>query len=185
MIDSKRDDLLAEKIVRRTDSAAALREARVACEELYQHHAPQLLAFLSNRLHHDDLEDAHQAIWERVWRLLPRSFAGGNLRAWVFQVARNYLVDCSRKKAPQLDNALDSLVDESQMLPDRRMVEQQRMADLQHCLDQLEDTTAQIVRGRLSGTAYTDICRDTGLQPPQAHKMFHQGKQQLQDCVGN
>ena len=128
----------------------------------------------------------HQAVWQRVWQRLPESFVGGNLRAWVFRVARNYVVDCARKRTPQslpqADDA-DAFADAAQVSPHRRLEEQERQDILRRCLKKLEATAARVVRSRLAGEQYVTICEQTGLQPAQAHKVFYQAKQQLRDCV--
>ena len=36
--------------------------------------------------------------WQRVWQHLPTRFRGGNFGAWVHEIARNYLIDCSRRR---------------------------------------------------------------------------------------
>src|SRR5262245_24161416 len=95
------DEQLTGLIVCRDSSDETWQVARNACEELYVRHARRLLAFLSARVHGSDLEDIHQGIWERVWERLPDGFHGGNFRAWLFQIARNYLIDHSRKRRPQ------------------------------------------------------------------------------------
>ena len=179
------DDQLAEAIARRNDSADALDDARTACAELYQRHAHRLMVFLASRVLASDLEDVHQAIWERVWKQLPANYHGGNLRAWVFRVAKNYLIDRSRRKQMQSHDEFDGLIDETAIAPDRLAEEKERMAGLEHCLDQLEDTTAVIVRGRLTGETYPSICERVGLESARAHKLFHVGKQLLQDCIRN
>ena len=185
MTTNQSDQRLAELIASRDESETSLREAHVACEQLYRRHANALLGYLTNRTSRCDVEDIHQAIWERVWRELPTKFRGGNVRAWIFSITRNYLIDLSRKKRADTIEGLEQHVDTSQMLPDRRMEEQERMASLRRCLEQLEETIGAIVRGRLAGHAYSRLCEQTGLQPAQAHKAFHSGKRQLQDCIRN
>ncbi len=185
MDDGTYDDRLARTIACRDESPSAMDAARAACAELYQRHARRLIVFLSSRILASDLEDIHQAVWQRVWNQLPKSYRGGNLQAWIFQIAKNYLIDCSRRKKAESHEALDSLVDETAIAPDRLAEEKERMAGLEHCLKQLEKTMAIVVRGRLTGEAYQTICQRAGLEAAQAHKMFHMGKQQLQDCIRN
>jgi len=185
MESSASDDRLAEMIARRNDSTSDFHAARKACAALYRRHAPGLLIFLSSRVSRPDLEDAHQTVWERVWRSLPVSYRSGNFRAWIFQIAKNYLVDCSRRKKTETYDEPDAWIDESVMSPDRQAEENERMAGLKLCLEQLEETMRRVVRGRLSGEAYQQISDSAGLEPAQAHKLFHVGKRLLQDCVRN
>src|SRR5262249_13209219 len=87
------DEQLAKSIVRRDTSKGAMQEAHQAFTQLYERHAPKLLAFLAARAPRSDLEDFHQAIWARVWQHLPDSFKGDNFRAWLYKIAHNYLID--------------------------------------------------------------------------------------------
>ncbi len=63
------------------------------------------------------------------------------------------------------------------------MLEQERMAVLQRCLDQLAENAARLVRARLAGIDYQTIAKELGLEPAQAHKLFHTAKSQLHDCI--
>src|SRR5689334_18006064 len=97
-VSSPTDEQLGMKLSRRERSAADLAAARDACEQLYARHARGLLAFLAARVRREDVEDAHQRVWQRAWDAAPRQFQGGNFRAWLYCIARNDLIDASRKK---------------------------------------------------------------------------------------
>jgi RNA polymerase sigma-70 factor (ECF subfamily) len=174
------DESLAETIARRGQSEEALRAARDACERLYLRHARLLLAFLSARVKRSDLEDAHQAVWELVWQRLPGGFHGGNFRAWLYRVARNLVIDLGRKKRPELLGEGEPAVPApAEAGPD----EAERSEVLRGCLDRLPAELAALVRARLAGDSYEEICPRLGLKPERAHKLFHQAKEQLQACV--
>jgi RNA polymerase sigma-70 factor (ECF subfamily) len=177
------DEQLAEAIAVRQESAEACLAARAACRELYDRHSRSMLAFLSARIGRDDLEDAHQEIWQRVWRHLTDGFRGGNFRAWMYQLARNYLIDLSRKRRPQAVQNVDSLADHRLERPDEVAEQRERMMILARCLARLANNLAEIFRARLAGEDYQEICRHMELTEAQAHKLFHQAKTQLQSCV--
>jgi len=176
------DEELAAAIRQRDVSPALWQSAQDACTELYQRHARHLLAFLASRARRADLDDLHQAIWERVWRYLPDGFVGGNFRAWLYQIARSRLIDQTRKKLPDRLGEDHDPVDPSTGIA-CDLLEQERLAALEHCLKQLGHDAARLVRARLAGTDYATICQELGLQPAQAHKLFHTAKSQLHDCV--
>jgi RNA polymerase sigma-70 factor (ECF subfamily) len=178
------NEQLAERIARRGDSEQAMQAAHLACEQLFQRHARLLLAFLAARLKRHDLEDVHQAVWVRVWQKLPEQFHGGDFKAWLYQIARNYLRDLARKKK------MDNLGEEQPEVPDQRheapdevFAAQERMEALHRCLERLDAEAAALVRARLAGDSYEEICPRLGLKPERAHKLFHQAKAQLQACV--
>src|SRR5262249_4768571 len=101
----------------------------------------------------------------------------------LYQIARSAVVDCARKKRPQ------SLGDEAMELgardmgADNALADQERLATLQRCLGLLSDESAGLVKARLSGESYDEICRRLGWKMERAHKLFHQAKNQLQTCV--
>ena len=58
---------------------------------------PLLLAFVAQRVPSSDCDDLHQEVWQRVWASLPENYQSNNLRAWLHQIARNAIIDLSRK----------------------------------------------------------------------------------------
>ncbi|MBW3598059.1 MAG: sigma-70 family RNA polymerase sigma factor [Planctomycetes bacterium] len=180
-----RDEQWAACVARREESPEQRRTAQDALRTLYDRHAPSLLAFLAARVPRDDVEDVHQAIWERVWERLPDSFHTGNFRAWLFQVARNYLIDRSRRRRPELLAAEHEafLADGRGDDPAELLVERERRDLLRGCLMRLEAPLAEVVRSRLAGEEYGSICRRMKITTPQAHKMLHRAKNLLHACV--
>jgi RNA polymerase sigma-70 factor (ECF subfamily) len=177
------DEQLAEIIARRQQPDGCWQAARRACEQLYLRHARRLLSFLSARVSRNDLEDTHQAIWQKVWHRLPGGFHGGNFRAWLYQIARNHLIDARRKKKLKTakDEALDVEGRESEA--EIVIVEREENAILERCLAKLSDDAARVVRARLAGESYGEICRRTGWKLDRAQKLFLQAKHLLQVCV--
>ena len=99
--------------------------------ELYNRHYTLLRAFIAARAGRSDADDIAQEVWQRVWQHLPTRFRGGNFRAWVHEIARNYLIDCSRrqKTRPQLTSEFSHETDHSArpQHADRRSREGQRL----------------------------------------------------------
>jgi RNA polymerase sigma-70 factor (ECF subfamily) len=176
------DEELAELIAHRDRSDRAWEEARAACAQLYSRHAPRLLAFLATRVNPSDLEDIHQAIWQRVWERLPRGFQRSHFRGWLYRVARNLAIDEGRRKRPRpLGKSEPSDLTEGG--PEEKLQQKERMAALQRCLEQLEPEEAAVVRARLGGESYEEISARQGLEVGRAYRLFHQAKERLQACV--
>ena len=177
------DEQLAAVVGRRGDSDRALLAARDAFERLYHRHAALLLAFLASRVRADEREDIHQDVWQRVWSHLPDQFRGGSFRAWLHQIARNRLIDHGRRRHPEALPAPEALSDGRDEPTQDRLVEQERKAALARCLERLGPEGAALVRARLAGEGYAEVCQRLGLKPARAHKLFHSAKEQLKTCV--
>jgi len=180
------DEQLTEVIAKRDWSREAWQQAQDACAQLYQRHARKLLVFLAARGNKSDAEDIAQKVWQQVWQRLPESFHGGNFRAWLYQIARNSLIDHGRKMRPdQLGEDNPPMAREADR-PDVVLAEQERLTILSRCLEKLRSQDAQsaeLVRSRLAGESYPDLCKRLGIKPERAHKMFHLAKENLQRCV--
>lgn len=177
------DEQLATLVARRDESATQHDAAQQAYGELYSRHARRLLAFLASRTPRSDLDDVSQEVWQRVWLNLPTQFHGGNFRAWLHQIARNHLIDRSRRKRPDALNEEIQYTDPNSPRPDDVLLDAERAAVLENCLQRLGDKMEAVVRARLTGDEYDDICTRYSINPGQIYKLFHQAKAQLTTCV--
>jgi RNA polymerase sigma-70 factor (ECF subfamily) len=177
------DDEWAWIISKRDQSPSMLQAAQAAFRELYQRHAPGLLAFLASRCQRSDLEDTHQEIWRRIWEFLPRDFRGGQFRAWLFQIARYYLIDRSRKRNPERLPEDHDVRDDTALLPDEAAIAKEYQELLARCLKKLTAEMEALVRARLAGESYAEICDRLAIKQERLHKLFHTAKEQLQSCV--
>jgi RNA polymerase sigma-70 factor (ECF subfamily) len=177
------DEDLAAVAARRGDSDRALRAAREVFEQLYRRHAPLLLAFVAARVRAADREDLHQEVWRRAWQHLPDQFHGGNVRAWLHQIARNALIDHGRKSQAESLADPEAVRDgRSQPAPDR-LIEHEQGEVLRRCLEKLDSKAAALVRARLAGEDYEGVSKRLGLTTGSAYKLFCKAKDQLKACV--
>lgn len=173
------DEHLAALVTGGNATPCSLEGARMACTQLYIRHSPRLLAFLSRHVPSDERDDVHQAIWSRVWQKLPSLFYGGDFRAWLFAIARNCIIDQSRKRVHCTSQDMQTVPDRWTPPAEEQLAEEERMAQLRRCLGGLDPQARQIVVARLTGKSYAEICSLTGLPALQAHKVFHRAKQQM------
>jgi RNA polymerase sigma-70 factor (ECF subfamily) len=177
------DEQLAALAGRR-NTTAELRAAQDACQRLYERYAGHLLVFLSSRVHRGDLEDVHHEVWVRVWAGLDGRFDGGHFRGWLYTVARNAATDHARRRRPEAaGEAAADWIDPRPGLHDGALLDEDRRKRLAECLERLDGQSATIVRARLAGEGYEELCTRLGLTPARGHKLFHVAKARLQNCV--
>jgi len=177
------DRPLAERLRQPRAPAERLRDAQAALMALYQRHAPGLLAFLACRVPAADLDDVHQAVWQNVWQHAPHAFDGRHFRAWIYKIARNLLIDRSRRRKPDPADDLDGKVDPRAGPSVEVLMDHERRAALERCLEKLAETARALVRGRMGGDSYEDLCGRLGLDANKAYKTYHAAVKQLRDCV--
>jgi len=181
---TRTDEQLAEIVASRGSSAEAMYAAHAALMELYRRHARRLLAFLGARVTRGDLDDMHQEVWLRVWRHLPGGFEGGCFRSWLYRIARNAWIDQRRRKQPEaFDGTEEDVADVRDLQPDKLLIEQERKTALEQCLEQLGSKDAEIIRSRLRGEDYSEICRRLELSPERAHRIYFDAKERLKTCL--
>ncbi|WP_417386398.1 RNA polymerase sigma factor [Gimesia sp.] len=181
-LDPQSDEVLADLIKGQDETLAQKQKAENAFNVLYERHAPILLAFLKTRCHSNlQAVDIAQETWLRAWQKIPEYFDGTHFRGWLFQIAKNLLLDEFRKKkmtslsaemdAPELHDATQAFIDRE---------EQQQLQD---CMSKLDDIRQQIVRLRLSGQSHREISETLQVDYTTVQTRFHRAKQFLEDCV--
>ncbi len=182
--ESVSDEELAGVVARREQAGSSMTSAASALERLYQRHELPLKSFLMARVGRADAEDLSQLVWLRVWKSLPGA-KPGPFRAWLFEIARNALVDHARKKRPGslADDQAGGIVDGALGKPEARLVEHERKTALENCLARLKQEYAVVVRGRLSGEEYDSISKAQGIRPERAHSIYHKAVKLLKSCV--
>ena len=112
-------------------------------------------------------------------------FDGGNFRAWLFQIARNYLVDESRRRR------LVPVPDETEMVrPDQRarepyeiLIDREYRSRLAACIDKLGEPRKAIVKARAAGLDYDEFVAELNLSNQQAFQHFFAAKKRLRTCL--
>jgi DNA-directed RNA polymerase specialized sigma24 family protein len=63
------------------------------------------------------------------------------------------------------------------------LIADEEHASLTGCLQSLTPVALDLVRGRLGGRSYAELCEELKLSESAAHKLFFKSKAQLQQCV--
>jgi RNA polymerase sigma-70 factor (ECF subfamily) len=172
------EDLIGRVCGRDADPAAARR----AFDALYLRHSRPLLSFLNARATRGDVDDLHQDIWKKIWASAPTGFRGGNFRAWLYQIARNAMIDLARKKK-MTELGGEDPVDDRIAGAGERLIDEEQRAALAACLEKLDALSAEVVRALLGGNSYGEICTRLEIKPERAHKLAHLAKKSLKSCV--
>lgn len=164
---------------------AASRSHRPSVDTLYRDHAHPLRLWLAARGPRNNLEDVSQAVWSRVVEHYSSKFDGENFRAWLFQIARNYLVDSSRrqKRMPAPD-------EESMVRPDNRarepsdiLIDREYRQRFRACIENLGEPRKGIVKAKASGMSYDEFVLSMNLTKQQAFQHFFAAKKLLKACM--
>lgn len=178
------DEQLCETMARRDDSAEAFAQATSAFNEIYSRYARWLLAYLVSRVRKSELEDVAQVVWQRVWERVGVAFHGGKFQVWLFFIARNYLIDLSRRRQPErLGEAEDALPDPRGVEPQSALILREQSERLQSGLARLSATMRQVVSRRLNGESYEAICEALAIPRSKAYKLQQQARTSLADWL--
>ena len=150
-------------------------------ESCYHEHGPQLLAFIRTRIRSDaTARDIAQQTWLKIWKK-SNTFDGQNFRAWMFSIARNLMIDHSRRKVvstPLSDTDAATQVDP---LGEEELAE--RTQALAQCLQRLSQELRGVVQLRLHGEPYERIANTLEIPLGTAHSRFGKAKEQLKRCI--
>ncbi len=152
----------------------------------YKAYAPLLLAFLKSRYHSNAVDDLAQVIWFKIARSLETQFDGNDFRAWMFEIARNTLIDHLRGKAGRMLESLewiDDRPDPQDQDPVESLIDQERMAAIWDCQDQLTDLERCVFRVRLAGASFEEITTNCGCDHNAAYKALNATKTKMRKCL--
>lgn len=163
----------------------SLSSRRPTVAMLYRDHSQPLLLWLASKVSRNSLEDTHQAVWSRVVEHYATKFDGDNFRAWLFQIARNYLVDESRrqKRVPQPDEDMLLRADKRAREPYDILVDRERRNRLAGCIEQLGEPRKAIVKAKAAGMDYDEFISALKLSKQQAFQHFFAAKKRLKACM--
>jgi RNA polymerase sigma-70 factor (ECF subfamily) len=158
---------------------------RPSVDALVREHSQPLRLWLSSRVPRHELDNASQEVWLRVSKYYEVKFDGNNFRAWLFQIARNYLIDASRRRR------LTPVPDETELVrPDQRtrepyeiLIDRERRSHLAACIERLGEPRKAIVKARAAGLGYDEFAAELNLSNQQASQYFFKARTQLRECL--
>lgn len=151
-------------------------------EQWYAEFGPELLRYCKSRLGESIGEDVFQDVWLKVLNK-HHQFAGGNVRAWLYQITRNTIIDWTRKKKPEAASAalLSSISVNSEEEPVVNNDELQRFRD---CVSKLTTKQRDLLHLRVTGHSYKQISAALSITVGTVGSNFKRVCDQLRRCVG-
>jgi RNA polymerase sigma-70 factor (ECF subfamily) len=141
------------------------------------------LRMLNNRA---EAEDALQDVFVKIWQKASGYAANGySPMTWLITVARNLSIDRLRaRKAPakNIDDAHD--LADSGPTPEMVVVQKSERAQIDGCLDELDQAHAKAVRGAyLDGETYQDLADNAGVPINTMRTWLRRSLVKLKDCL--
>jgi RNA polymerase sigma-70 factor (ECF subfamily) len=148
----------------------------VAWDRLIESLGADMLAFVRSR-HTRKAEDLYQTIWLKAWRAR-NEIVDGNLRSWLFRIARNLLIDEYRKTSSLTNTDLIDLAAQSNDLPDPRI------DALAECVKSLDDRCRQLVqRFYFDGLSTTELSKELLIAPGTIGSRASRCREKLKECI--
>src|SRR6266568_289845 len=147
---------LAGQSIMDADEADLIRAAQVhrsAFAPLYQRYLPRVYCYVRARLASDeDAADLTQQIFLQVLDALPDyQPRGAPFAAWLFQIARNAVVDFYRRHKTVVSwDSLPGVLQTTEQDMDASLVHQERLAHLKTLLAQLDPTQRELLALRFA-----------------------------------
>jgi RNA polymerase sigma factor (sigma-70 family) len=152
------------------------REQDRQISEAVQREQPRLLRFIQRRVaHSQDAEDILQEVFYELVEAYRGTHTVELASAWLYQVARNRIIDLFRKKNPEsLSEAVTTTGDDETLLedllpspdagPDAAYARTVLIEQLEDALDELPgEQRAVFVANEIEGRSFKDLAADTGL----------------------
>ena len=148
----------------------------VAWDRLIESLGADMLAFVRSR-HAGKAEDLCQTIWLKAWRSR-NEIADGNLRSWLFRIARNLLIDEYRKTSVVSNTDLIDLAAQSNDMPDPRI------DALAECIKSLDDRCRQLVqRFYLDGLSTLELAEELQVAAGTIGSRASRCREKLKECI--
>lgn len=151
-------------------------------DQWYSEYGQELLRYCKSRLGDSVGEDIFQDVWLKVLNK-HHHFSGGNVRAWLYQITRNTIIDWTRKKKPEAasDLVLSNISVNSE---DEPVVNNDEIRRFKDCVSKLTTRQRNLLHLRVTGHSYKQISAALSIATGTVGSNFKRICDQLKRCVG-
>ncbi len=155
---------------------------------LYERHRREIHGFILSRVrgNADVAQDLTSQVFTRAFSALPR-FETGAFRGWLYQIARNSVIDSYRRQRPTASLADAEFIAADQQSLDDRVIAEDARAQLHSALAELKSVQREIIMLRLQGLTGAEIAARLGMHPDAVksaqYRAFTKLRTHLQDLT--
>jgi RNA polymerase sigma-70 factor, ECF subfamily len=133
--------------------------------DLYERHLDEILRYVFYRVaNRFEAEDLTETVFLKAWEALPR-FASSkvNLRAWLYRIAHNVVIDHYRARKTTLDVS-DVLLRDEHPLPEQRVQAREQNQQLALALQSLNANLQNVIICRfINGLSHSETAQIMGM----------------------
>ncbi|MCA9082035.1 MAG: RNA polymerase sigma factor [Planctomycetaceae bacterium] len=153
---------------------------RAAFQELHRQINPGLEAFLAARAKgRVEASDLAQEVWLKAWNAREK-WTEGHFRGWIFQIARNRLLDEYRRQGSRPASQMPEEMEIVQRIVDDQS---ERIDALRGCLEHVGGSFVQVLKLQLEGSSTEEIASLLNISPATVYTKASRGRDELRDCV--
>lgn len=151
-----------------------------AFRQLYSSIDPDLRAFIRSRCWGSDGDDMVQQTWLKAWASRT-GFENQHIRGWLFQIARNLLIDHYRQHSRKKQKSLGEKQIEG--MAQVREEQSSRIEALRDCLQTLGGDFVAVLKLRLAEVSTEEIAQQLNISANTVYTRAQRGQKQLKDCI--
>jgi len=149
--------------------------------DLYERYLDEIHRYVFYRVSDRfEAEDLTETVFLKAWEALPRFESSRvNLRAWLYRIAHNTVVDYYRTRKPTADSLADNLRD-SRPSPERQAQSRDEQQQLAAAIRELESGLQHVIIYRfINGLSHAETAQVMGIREGYVRVLQHRALNQL------
>lgn len=155
----------------------------ISTENIWEEYRSKLLQFVTSRVGNPNIaEDIIQEVFEKIFEKIDSLKSGVKLQSWLYQIARNAIIDYYRSNKPILE-----LPELPQPVEDPNAKE---LKDLSECLLPMIDKLSEpykkaIILSEIEGKTHKEIAASRGISLSGSKSRVQRGRAQLKKMLAD